>query len=127
MGIYNDSIDKLNRKQIYKLLINNEQCYCEKMWENKLNRKLKPNTWKNLFIEFKETELIQLQWKILHNIYPTNILLQKIGIKHSNKCDFCEERDIIEHTFFRCKRLNNFWSDISKQLDVKLKKKYSLK
>ena len=37
-------------------------------------------------------------------------------------CDFCEERDIIEHPFFRCIRLNSFWSDISKKLDVKLKK-----
>ena len=87
------------------LLLKEETCFCEKMWENRLDRKLHDRTWQNLFTQIKETKLIQLQWKILHNIYPTNILLHKIGIKLSERCDFCEEIDVVEHTFFRCERV----------------------
>ena len=111
------NIRELNRKKIYHIILKEENCFCEKMWENRLERKLHPNTWKNVFIDNKETKLIQMQWKILHNIYPTNILLQKIGIKHSEKCDFCEETDVVEHTFFRCERLKPFWINVSKKLE----------
>ena len=89
-------------------------------------KKLHVNTWKNLFINFKETKLIQMQWKILHNIYPTNILLQKIGVKNTPICDFCEERDVVEHFFFKCERLHGFWENISKNIDNKLNKKITL-
>ena len=32
----------------------------------------------------KETRLRVLQWKIIHNIYPTNILLYKMGVSISS-------------------------------------------
>ena len=107
-------------------MLKEETCFCEKMWENRLDRKLHCKTWQNLFTQIKETKLIQLQWKILHNIYPTNILLHKIGIKQSERCDFCEETDVVEHTFFRCERVQPFWKIVSQLIEVKLKKKIML-
>ena len=53
-------------------------------------------------------------------------MLQKIGIKHSHRCDFCEERDVVEHAFFKCERLYSFWNSISKRLNNKLKKRIVL-
>ena len=96
------------------------------MWENRFGHKLCPETWNNLFENIKETKLLEMQWKILHNIYPTNILLKKIGKKNSENCDFCSEKDYVEHTFFRCSRLKIFWKRISSLINEKLNKKISL-
>ena len=47
----------------------------------------------------KESRLQLLHWIILHDIYPTSILLHKIGICSSNKCLFCGEVDYLELFF----------------------------
>ena len=52
------------------------------------------NFWSIAFRATKETRLRVLHWKILHNIYPTNILLCKMKIKE-NKCTAVV--DYIEH------------------------------
>ena len=46
--------------------------------------------------------------KILHNIYPTNILLYKMNIKTTNKCDYCKMFDFIELLFIHCQKLQAF-------------------
>ena len=51
----------------------------------------------------KEVRLTELQWKLLHNIYPTNILLSKMRVRENNKCTYCPwEIDYIEHFFNDC-------------------------
>ena len=47
----------------------------------------------------KEVRLRVLQWKIIHNIYPTRILLYKMGKATDSNCCFCMVRDFIEHFF----------------------------
>ena len=39
-------------------------------------------------------------------------------IKDSSKCDFCEEIDTIEHMFFTCSDLNNFWIAIKSKMAI---------
>ena len=68
------------------------------MWETRIGFELNSDTWSNLFVGMKEIKLIHLQWKILHNIFPTNIILKKIGLRQSEICDFCDENDVVEHT-----------------------------
>ena len=99
-----------------------EVCHCENMWENRLGFKIHPHTWKNLFNHQKETKLVEIQWKILHNIFPTNILLNRMGLKESEKCDFCQEKDFVEHAFIKCKRLHNLWEKVNKDISIKLNK-----
>ena len=106
-------IKKINRKKIYQLIREEEICYCENMWYNRTGQKLHKDTWKNLFKYHKETKLIEIQWKILHNIFPTNILLNRIGIKDTEKCEFCNEKDFVEHMFVNCKRIDRLWENIS--------------
>ena len=48
----------------------------------------------------KDSRLQLLHWKILHKIYPTGILLHKMGICSSNKCTFFDEIDYLELVFF---------------------------
>ena len=47
----------------------------------------------------KESRLRLLHFKILHNIFPSNILLNRMGIKDSERCDYCGEIDVIEHMY----------------------------
>ena len=60
----------------------------------------------------KETRLRLLHFKILHNIYPTGILLHKMKIRETNKCVFCNETDFLEHFFFLCQSLIAFWKRV---------------
>ncbi len=90
------------------------------MWYNRTGQKLHKDTWKNLFKYHKETKLIEIQWKILHNIFPTNILLNRIGIKDTEKCEFCNEKDFVEHMFVNCKRIDRLWENISHKISSKL-------
>ena len=60
-----------------------------------------------------ESRLRILHFKILHNIYPTNILLHKMKLKTNDKCEECQTTDYMEHFFFQCKKLNGFWQYVS--------------
>lgn len=70
------------------------------------------DNFKIAFNSTKESRLRLLHFKILHNIYPTNILLHRMGIKGSDQCDFCPQREVVEHMFIYCPRLEGFWSMI---------------
>ena len=58
-----------------------------------------------------EVKLIQLQWKILHNIYPTGTLLHKMKIRATEKCEFCEESDSKIHFFVNCPIAKKVWKE----------------
>ena len=57
----------------------------------------------------KESRLRLLHFKILHNIYPTNILLSKMKVRPSDLCEICQVPDFIEHFFFECSPIRKFW------------------
>ena len=117
---------KANSAKLFRNLIVNSR-YVEpcavRFWKNKLNVDINKNTWNIPIVSTKEARLRELQWKILHNIYPTNILLQKMGLRNSNVCHFCNNHvDFVEHFFFYCPVINQLWIYISeyicKQYDV---------
>ena len=75
----------------------------------------------------KEIRLRELQWKILHNLYPTNILLNKMKVVDDNKCSLCrDEVDFLEHFFFLCPPVKQFWIKIEKYLAVVFKTQVNL-
>ena len=67
----------------------------------------------------KESRLRLLHFKILHNIYPTNILLYKMKIKNSSLCENCQKTDFIEHFFFHCNKLQGYWKHVSNTIFIK--------
>jgi hypothetical protein len=82
-------------------------------WKRKLNEEIGKDTWSLSFTCTKETRLRVLQWKLLHNIYPTNIMLNKMKVVNTNKCDFCTDVvDFVEHFFYECPRIHQFWKMI---------------
>ena len=65
----------------------------------------------------KESSMRLMHFKICRNIYPTNILLSKMKISPSDKCDHCKVPDVIEHFFIHCQRLKGFWEHIYKEIN----------
>lgn len=64
----------------------------------------------------REVRLRMIQWKIVHNIYPTSILLCKMGIKDSSNCNHCGQREYIEHFFCNCTSLEGMWRDVNMRI-----------
>ena len=85
-------------------------------WQNKYNFEVNKYYWLMPYLCTKEERLRLLQWKIFHNIYPTNILLHKMKIKDCNRCDYCNEIDYVEHFFWRCTKLSTFWHTVKYQI-----------
>ena len=63
-----------------------------------------------------EVKLRQLQWKILHRIYPTNTLLFKMKIKDKEECDFCNEKDDLIHFLLAVQSRKRFGVRLKRKL-----------
>lgn len=74
-----------------------------------------------------ETKLKNLHFRIIHNIYPSNLLLHRMKIKSSPLCDLCAEIDHIVHMFYSCPHLKPFWILIESYLDKIVKEKVCIK
>ena len=72
----------------------------------------------------KEIRLRELHWKVMNNIFPTNILLHKMKIKENNLCDLCGREDFIDHVFVHCEKIQSIWVEIEKQLLLILNKPF---
>ena len=69
----------LSTKEIRRQLtsFNYSQPCCVGFWSRKFSHDLNFRTWMISYSSTKETRLLVLHWKLLHNIYPTNIMLNK--------------------------------------------------
>ena len=69
-------------------------------WQKKFGLKVDKIVWSLAIRATKETRLRVLHWKILQNIYPTNILLCKVKVRLDNKRSYCHNiTDFIKHFF----------------------------
>ena len=96
-------LSKLSNKMIRSFFDKqkNHDICAANFWKHKLNVNLQ-----DPFIIAhectKETRLKTLQFKFIHNIYPTNILLNKMGLVTTNNYFWCSEVDYIKHAFYQC-------------------------
>ena len=89
--------------------VSNKACEYD-IWQRKLAFEMYDKVWILPGLATKETRLHELQWKILHNVYPTKIILQKMKVTESNKCNYCADTiDFPEHFSFKCKFVLSFW------------------
>ena len=90
-------------------------------WKHKYNIELEKDHWTMATKITRESRIQEISWKILHNIYPTQILLKKIKIADTEFCKFCPtEIDYIEHFFVKCKKINILY----KLIEEKVLKKF---
>ena len=61
-----------------------------------------------------DKKLREFQYKILHRICYTNVMLFKFGLSKTPLCYFCnEELETLEHFLFHCEKVNTFWNEIN--------------
>ena len=107
-------IGEIGRKTFTRLIKTNEKPYIVHMWKRKFDVELESEHWTIPIITTKEVRLRVLQWKILHNIYATNIHLSKMKIKETETCDWCDNIDHSDHAFFDCIKIKPLWSEVEK-------------
>ena len=115
-------IGKCTSKLIRNILVSklSVKPICEIFWKRKFNNYMFNwnNIWKNVPLITNEPRLIALNWKILSNIYPTNIFLAKIGKARSSKCSKCDAEEYLEHFFFYCKSVKQLWNEVNSIIHV---------
>ena len=101
---------------------------CQHFWENKF-----PNNdfnWELIWSKIphctEEARLISLNWKILHNIYPTKTMLYRMGKEESNICNKCNVIDHVDHFFYSCEKTSIIWARVNFVISHKLNKNTSL-
>ena len=102
------------RKAYLDLIQNVEVPVAENTWSRRYERDFDKKFWLLPYSSTKETKLRILQWKILHGVYPTGILLKKMNIKDSEMCTYCNTLDTVEHFFYECNEVSNLWKEIER-------------
>ena len=101
-------------------------CACG-FWLRKFGIEITDKVWLTACNATKEIRLRELHWKIVHNIYPTNILLNKMKVTDNDKCSLCVlETDYIEHFFFECDPVRMFWKKVEDYLQHVINKKVNI-
>ena len=69
------------------------------------------------FVVTHETKLSIFQFKILHNILSTNLLLYRMNIRDSSSCPICNNStQTIEHMFITCYSALEFWNQFKQMV-----------
>ena len=89
-----------------------------KKYNEMFNTKTFELDWERIFsLPFKitlNTKLREFQYKVLHRICYTNIMLFKFGLAVSLLCYFCnKELETLEHFFFYCSKVSTFWNELN--------------
>jgi hypothetical protein len=97
--------------------------------KNKHKLTVAPNRTDNPFITLrnstKEEKLRNVQYKILHNIYPTMSHLHKWKLKESPNCHHCNVKETTSHAIYHCpiakSLLENFEEILKDRYDIIVK------
>ena len=104
--------------------------YIEVYWEKIIERNVNPchsycwpNIYKRKVLDIKYNNLVEFNFKVLHNILPCGKLVSKWDTNTSMYCLYCQEVESIQHLLFECRRVLNIWDIISTALNVNIKLK----
>ena len=87
--------------------------------EEKWNEIFTPNLldwhvyYKLPYVVTRDTGLQSLQYKIIHRIFPCNYWLS-IWNNVSELCNYCNQKDTLQHYFYLCRTLQPLWKSLSK-------------
>ena len=113
-------LDKKGCQRIYQILIKNDIVpTSQRKWHNELL--INVLNWENIYSSIykctKDTNIRWFQFRLIHRILSTNVFLNKIGIKDSNSCSFCNNNpETLIHLFYDCPHVKHFWDETSEWL-----------
>ena len=103
-------------------LILAEQSFSPPIVEISLSKQV-PNVKDVYKLPFKvivETKFRSFQFKIIHNIIPTNLSLYKMNIKETPQCEHCLfQNETLVHIFLECSVVESFWKDVITWWNIK--------
>ena len=118
---------EIDRKTFYKVISDSSIESIKVLWRETYRiEENNPDIWSIPRECCSETKLLELQWKILHNIYPTGVLLNKMHIKDNNLCELCGELDTVVHFFVTCDMILPIWEEANKIIISYIGKPYNL-
>ena len=110
----------IGRKNFLKMILGQTIPKSADTWQEKYGTNVGKKHWRAVH-GTKETRLRSLNWKLIHNIYPTNILLHKMGVTTSERCTHCDTNiDYIEHMFFHCNSIQRLWKEIETIINTQI-------
>lgn len=92
---------------------------CKAHWSSQFDNTNWGKTWLNPFSYCINNKIKEVHWKIVHNIYPTNLYFSKF-MDIEDKCVFCHtEVETLNHLFYECSFSCVIWSNIETFLQQK--------
>ena len=122
-GDYN--VLSLDRKLFYDIIRHPGTPLCASRWKRQYNVEIATSHWAMVH-SIKESKLKALTWKVLHNIYPTNILLFKMKLSNTQNCKYCGQMDFLEHFFYSCVKINPLWKNIKNDIYMSTGVRYDI-
>jgi hypothetical protein len=90
----------------------------EAKWIEKTELDVTVNEWQIIYKMpyglTRDINILAFHYKITHRIIACNYQLKIWKIKDSDKCDYCDESDTIEHFFVTCDKSKIFWNSVLK-------------
>ena len=105
-------------KYLYTVIIGDEIRGHKHRWEGSWSNRYGDDicwrdAYKNIFVATTSTPYRSLHYKIVTRIQVTNALLYRMGIVDSGQCFQCRiAPDTLEHKFWHCPRIYQFWDDV---------------
>ena len=120
-------IGKISRKVFYELISDTTSESVREEWRVVYNiNENDADIWCMAHECCKEVVLLDLHWRILHNIYATGVLRKKMKKVTDDKCAFCGELDTLIHFFVSCEISRVVWSEAVKLISCLCGKRISL-
>ena len=121
-GALSKDISKMKCKEFYWAIVDkiDIEPKCIKKWTEVFPKfeTVEADVWSRIFkMAFHvscETRLQSFQYRLIHRIIPCNRWLNKITIKDSDICNYCDESDDLLHFFIYCNRVHTFWVSLFK-------------
>ena len=101
-AFYQEILNRLNKSPKRKCFIK---------WEILFDREI---DWEEIFTNIysfsNDPKLRNFQFKVVHNIFPNNKILHRMGIENSSLCPRCNSvAETLEHYLWFCDTLRPFW------------------
>ncbi|CAC5419092.1 unnamed protein product [Mytilus coruscus] len=108
-------------KTLYTIMLENivEEPVGIELWKSEfdVSSEAFSKIWEHVNMYWKPSNLVELDFKVLHNCIFTNVKLQKIGLVDDNICKVCcREKEDILHIFMNCDKLEDFHNYLSSLL-----------
>lgn len=121
ISINKTNIYKLDSRRFNRYITSQEapEPVCQHTWENIFSTHINwTKIWMMPYLATNDTKCREIQWKIIHRIYPTNTYLCRIRIRDRDLCEQCNLPDTLEHFFVTCTTVLDLWKYIEDIVSV---------